>query len=241
MCGPSPGAAYGATFSRKGRHGTSRRHIGTMKTIACTADTQRSSGGECLTWTILQFFRQMPIRIRPATFFPLVLSLAVAGCGDEITVRTNDRVFTLVGTLNAARWNSHEVPGSTESRPGTTLPAFLVCETAADASQAKAAAVIDRGVLTLHEGGTATLELTTGTWWKAEGATGASGGSVSEFGRWAERSPGTIDLSGFTTVLFNAPLRYTEAGSAVTPMTLDCPGLSSTRGVSPDLVFNRTR
>ena len=181
----------------------------------------------------------MPTRIRNTAFNPIVLSLILAGCTAEITAVQTDRVFTLVGTLGAERWTSADVPGSTETRPGTTLPAFLVCETEGGDSQAKSAAVIDRGTLTLHGDGTSRLELTAGTWWRTGTATGGSGGTISEFGRWTEPTPGTIHLSGFATAVFNAPLHYTEIGSGLTAMTFACPGGSSTASLTPQLVFSR--
>ena len=181
----------------------------------------------------------MPTLIRRSAFNPLVLSLILAGCAAEPTAVRTDRVFTLVGTLGAARWTSADVPGSTETRPGTTLPAFLVCETEDGDPQMKAAAVVDRGTLTLRGDGTSELELTAGTWWKAGAVIGGSGGTISELGRWTEPTPGTITLSGFSTVAFNAPLQYTDAGGGLTAMTFECPGGSSTASVTPQLVFSR--
>lgn len=183
----------------------------------------------------------MPIPIRHRAFNLLVLSLILAGCAAETTAVQPDRVFTLVGTLGAARWTSPDVPGSTQTRPGTTLPAFLVCETEEGNSEVKAAAVVDRGTLTLRGDGTTRLELATGTWWRAGQVTGGSGGSISEFGRWTEPTPGRIHLNGFSTVVFNAPLQYTEAGSGLATMTFACPGVSSTASVTPELLFSRTR
>ena len=186
-------------------------------------------------------FTVMPIRIRRAAFNPLVLSLILAGCSAEITDVQTDRVFTLVGTAGAARWTSADVPGSTETRPGTTLPAFLVCETDDGISEAKAAAVIDRGTLTLRGDGTANLELTAGTWWRAGSVSGGSSRTISESGRWTEPTPGTIHLNGFATVALNAPFQYTELGSGLTAMTFACPGGSNTVSLRPELVFSRTR
>ena len=183
----------------------------------------------------------MPIRIRHRTLNPLILSLVLAGCAAEPTALPTDRVFNLVGTLGAARWTSVDVPGSTETRPGTTLPAFFVCETSGGDAQAKAAAVIDRATLTLHADGTTRFELTSGTWWRAAATSGGSGGTISEFGRWTEPTPGTIHLSGFATVAFNAPFRYTETGSGLTAMTFACPGGSSTAVLTPELVFTTSR
>ena len=167
----------------------------------------------------------------------VVLFLTLAGCAGEPTAVTTTRVFTLTGTLGVPRWNSVDVPGSTETRPGTTLPAFLVCATE-DGAQARAAAVIDRGALTLLSDGTAKLELTAGTWWSVGLSSGGSGGSITEFGRWSEATPGTIHLSGFTTAAFDAPLQYTEAG-ALTAMTFECPGVSTTPRLTSELTFNR--
>ena len=183
----------------------------------------------------------MPIRIRPSTFHPLILSLVLAGCGVETTTVSTDRVFTLVGTLGAARWTSVDVPGSTESRPGTTLPAFLVCKTEEGDADVKAAAVVDRGTLTLYGDGTSRLELTAGTWWRAGVVAGGSGRAISEFGRWVEPAPGTIQLSGFPTAAFNSPLQYTEAGSGLTAMTFECPGVSSALSLTSQLVFSRVQ
>ena len=183
----------------------------------------------------------MPIRINRSAFIPLTLSLFLAGCAAEITTVQPDRVFTLVGTLGAPRWTSVDVPSSTETRPGTTLPAFLVCETADGDTQARAAAVVDRGTLTLRPNGTSRLELTTGTWWRTGASTGGSGGTISELGRWTELAPGTIHLSGFATAVFNAPLQYTELGGGLTAMTFACPGGSSTASLTPQLVFSRAR
>ena len=180
----------------------------------------------------------MLIRIRRSAFNPLVLSLILAGCATDITAVQPDRVFTLVGTLDVARWTSIDVPGSTEIRPGTTLPAYLVCAPEEGDSQAKAAAVVDRGTLTLRGDGTSELELTAGTWWRSGAVTGGSGGSISEFGRWTEPTPGTIHLNGFATAVFSAPLRYTDTGSGLTAMTFACPGGSSTASLTPQLVFS---
>ena len=183
----------------------------------------------------------MTLRIRRHTLNPLLFTLMLAGCANEITNVAPDRVFTLIGTLGAERWTSADVPGSTETRPGTTLPAFLICETETGDSQAKAAAVIDRGILTLRADGTSHLELTTGTWWRAGVVSGASGETISESGRWTEPTPGTIHISGFTTVAFRAPFRYTEIGGGLTKMTFGCPGTSVTESVTPELVFSRVR
>lgn len=174
---------------------------------------------------------------------PLALAVIVSllGCANEPTVPPSTRAFTLVGTLGVPRWNSDEVPGSTETRPGTTLPAFLVCETADGNTLTRAAAVIDRGVLTLHGDGTARLDLTSGTWWSTGGSSGASGGSISEFGRWTEENRGTIQLTGFTTARFDAPLQYTEMGAAQTVMTFECPGASAVPSLRPELVFSLTK
>ena len=144
-----------------------------------------------------------------------------------------------MGTLGVPRWSSDEVPGSTETRPGTTLPAFLVCETGDGNALTRAAAVIDRGVLTLHGDGTARLDLTSGTWWSTGGSSGASGGSNSEFGRWTEETRGTIELGGFATARFDTPLQYTESGAALTAMTFECPGVSTTPRLAPELIFTR--
>jgi hypothetical protein len=182
----------------------------------------------------------MKIRIRTDARKPLLFALILAGCGGDITNVHTDRVFTLVGTLGAERWTSVEVPGSTETRPGTTLPAFLVCGMETGDSHAKAAVVVDRGTLTLHGDGTSKLELTTGTWWRVGGLMGSSGQTIAEFGRWTEPTPGTINLSGFTTIAFNAPLHYTEIGSGLTEMTFACPGASTTGSLTPQLVFSRT-
>ena len=183
----------------------------------------------------------MPLPICRSALNSLVLSLILAGCTADVTAAPTERVFSLVGTLGAARWTSVDVPGSTETRPGTTLPAFLVCETDDGDSQAKAAAVIDRGTLTLREDGSSELELTAGTWWTTGAVVGGSGRTLSEFGRWSEPTPGTIHLSGFATAVFDAPLQYTEIGSGLTTMTFECPGASSTASLTPELVFTRTR
>lgn len=183
----------------------------------------------------------MLIRIFSTSLNPLVLSLLLAGCAADPTAVRADRTFTLVGTLGVARWTSADVPGSTESRPGTTLPAFLVCATESADAHVKAAAVIDRAALTLHADGTARFDLTSGTWWKDGLATGGSGGTISEYGRWSEPTPGTIQLTAFATVAFSAPLRYTEAGSGLTAMTFACPGASSTATLTPELVFSIAR
>ena len=182
----------------------------------------------------------MPIRISRRVCSLLALSLILAGCASEITDVPADRVFALVGTLGAPRWTSADVPGSTETRQGTTLPAFLVCETASSDPEAKAAA-IDRGTLTLRGDGTADIELTAGTWWRNGVTSGGSGGTISESGRWTEPTPGTIHLSGFATVAFNAPFQHTELGSGLTTMVFSCPGGSSTASLAPQLVFRRAR
>lgn len=182
----------------------------------------------------------MIFRIRRNACIPLFLSLILAGCAAEFTAVQTDRVFTLVGTLGAPRWTSPDVPGSTVTRPGTTLPAFLVCETGND-SQLRAAAVIDRGTLTLRGDGTSELELGAGAWWSSDGVIGGSGSSVSEFGRWTEPTPGTIHLSGFTTVGFKGPFQYTESGSGLVAMTVPCPSVSSAVSLTPELVFSRVR
>ena len=189
--------------------------------------------------TTLTFFKPMPIRIRHSAVNPLVFSLILGGCAGEPTAVQPDRVFTLVGTLGVARWTSADVPGSTEARPGTTLPAFLVCETENADPQAKAAAVVDRATLTLRGDGTSELELTSGTWWRAGETTGGSGGTISEVGRWTEPTAGTIHLTGFSTAVFNAPLQYTDAGGGLTAMTFKCPGGSSAASLTPQLVFSR--
>ncbi len=183
----------------------------------------------------------MPIRLPLCAFIPVIFSLLLAGCASDITDVQADRVFTLVGTLGAARWTSVDVPGSTETRPGTTLPAFLVCEAEDGSSQAKAAAIIDRGTLTLRADGSAHLELTAGTWWRAGTVSGSSSRTTSELGRWTESESGTIHLSGFTTVTFHAPFQYTELGSGLTAMMFDCPGGSSTASLTPQLVFSQAR
>jgi hypothetical protein len=171
----------------------------------------------------------------------LSTSLLLAGCTTETTEVQPDRVYTLVGTLGAPRWTSADVPGSTETRQGTTLPAFLVCQSEEPDSEVKAAAVVDRGTLTLRADGTAKVELTSGTWYKAGGVTGGSGGPIAEFGRWTEAQPGTIQLNGFTTIAFSAPLQVTETGSALTTMTFECPGASGIASVAPQLVFSRVQ
>ena len=183
----------------------------------------------------------MKIQIRNSAVNLVAVVLILAACAAEITTVPTDRVFTLVGTLGAERWTSIDVPGSTEPRPGTTLPAFLVCRTSEGDSQAKAAAVVDRGILTLRGDGTSRLELTAGTWWRNGAVVGGSGGTISEFGRWSEPTPGTIHLSGFVTVAFKAPFHYTEAGSGLTSMTFSCPGGSGTESLTPELVFSRAR
>ena len=53
------------------------------------------------------------------------------------------------------------------------------------------------------------------------------------------RNAGTITLSEFSTVAFNAPLQYTDAGGGLTSMTFECPGVSSTASLTPQLVFSR--
>lgn len=183
----------------------------------------------------------MLIRIRRSAYILLALSLTLAGCTGEITAVRPHRVFTLVGTLGAERWTSVDVPGSTVTRPGTTLPAFLVCEAEDGDTQLKAAAIVDRGTLTLQSDGTSRLELTAGTWWTDGAAAGATGGTISELGRWTEPTPGTIHLSGFATAIFNAPFQYTESGSGLTSMTFACPGRSSTESLTPELVFSQVR
>lgn len=183
----------------------------------------------------------MSIQFRRTAFRSLASALLLAGCTAEPTEVETVRVFTLVGTLGAARWTSVDVPGSTETRPGTTLPAFLVCSTDDTSSQVKAAAVVDRATLTLHADGTSKLELTAGTWWQSGAVVGGSGGSISEFGRWTESQPGTIQLSGFSTVAFNAPFQYTEAGGGLTAITFACPGVSSAASLTPQLMFTRTQ
>ncbi len=182
----------------------------------------------------------MPLRTLHSAFTRVVFSLILTGCASEITDVHPDRVFTLVGTLGAERWMSADVPGSTETRPGTTLPAFLVCESDDGVVGAKAAAVVDRGTLTLHGDGAARLELTAGTWWRAGTVIGGSGRTISELGRWTEPTRGTIQLSGFATVVFDTPLQYTETGGGLTAMTFQCPGGSSTASLTPELVFSLT-
>ena len=166
----------------------------------------------------------------------VVLAFGLAACAEPTVVQT-DRVFILVGTQGAARWNSPDVPGSLKTRPGTTLPAFLVCETENAQVPTWAAAVVDRGTLRLHDDGTSRLELTAGTWWKTHATNGGSGGPISEYGRWTELTRGTIHLSGFTTIAFDAPLQYTELGNGLTSMTFECPGVSSATTLTSELIF----
>jgi hypothetical protein len=180
----------------------------------------------------------IPARLSRTPLLLLALSFLLTGCAAESTSVPADRVFDLIGTQGHARWTTADVPGSTETRPGMTLPAFLVCGDDAAASGSRAAVVVDRGTLVLRANGTAELELTAGTWWQAGPVSGGTSGTIREFGRWTEPTAGTVQLSGFTTARFDAPLQHTELGSGLAAMSFACPSASGAVGVTPELVFS---
>ncbi len=170
----------------------------------------------------------------------ILCTLAVVGCDTASTAVETPRSFVAIGATNATYWADTSVPGSLETREGTRLPMYFVCEVPGEAS-ARAAAVLTEAAIALYDNGSAQLNVTVGTWMRREGTVASTGGTISRQGNWSEDEAGHVTLSGFNLPGLGNELQYTELGNAQLSLAMSCPSGTATASVTPTLTLSRTQ